>query len=323
MMKIIGRAGREDIAYVYLAELDENKYIEFVESVQPPIPREDKWVLIVSTLFGCPVGCKICDAGGWYKGRLTKEDILRQIDYLVSQRYPDKKIPANKFKVQFARMGDPLLNSNVLDVLTELPNRYDAPGLMPCISTIAPAKTDIFFDRLIEIKTQLFAGGKFQMQFSIHSTDRAIRDKFIPIKKWLLPQIARYGERFYKEGDRKIALNFALAENSPIDPQILSEYFNPELFLIKLTPVNPTISARQNGISNLLFSDSDDHVSRLVTSLKDRDFEVIVSIGEPEENRIGSNCGQLVRSFITDKSVPRTEMEEPPAYQYEILNCSN
>ena len=93
-MKIIGRAGREDIAYVYLADMDNGHFVEFVESVQPPIPREDKWVLIVSTLFGCPIGCKICDAGGWYKGRLSKEDILRQIDYLVTQRYPYKKIPS-------------------------------------------------------------------------------------------------------------------------------------------------------------------------------------------------------------------------------------
>lgn len=320
-MKIIGRAGCEDIAYVYLAELAENKYIEFVESVQPPIPREDKWVLIVSTLFGCPVGCKICDAGGRYKGKLSKEDILQQIDYLITRRYPDKKIPANKFKIQFARMGEPSLNNNVLDVLSELADRYDAPGLMPCISTVAPAKTDSFLEKLTGIKEQFYSNGKFQMQFSIHSTDRAIRDEFIPIKKWHLPQIAEFGERFFKKGDRKIALNFALAENSPIDPQILSEYFNPELFLIKLTPVNPTISARQNGINNILISDSEDYVSRLVSSLKERDFEVIVSIGELEENQIGSNCGQLVKSFITNKDVPQTEIEKSQAYQYEILNC--
>jgi 23S rRNA (adenine2503-C2)-methyltransferase len=320
-MKIIGRAGREDIAYVYLAELDENKHVEFVESVQPPIPREKKWVLIVSTLFGCPVRCKICDAGGWYKGRLSKEEIFRQIDYLVMKRYPDKKIPADKFKIQFARMGEPSLNNNVLEVLEELPDHFDAPGLMPCISTVAPAKTDMFFSRLIEIKNRLYAGGKFQMQFSIHSTDRAIRDKFIPIKKWHLPQIAEYGERFYNDGDRKIALNFALAENSPIDSNILSEFFNPKLFLIKLTPVNPTITARQNGIKNILSSGTENSISRLVSSLKEKDFEVIVSVGELEENRIGSNCGQFVRSFLSNKSVSQTPIEDLPAYQYEILNC--
>ena len=72
-MRIIGKTGREDIALVYLAETKEGKLVEFVESVQPPIPRDEKWVLIVSTLYGCPVGCLFCDAGGWYDGKLSKE----------------------------------------------------------------------------------------------------------------------------------------------------------------------------------------------------------------------------------------------------------
>jgi len=318
-MKLIGRTGDENIAFVYLAEMANDKYVEFVESVQPPIRREDKWVLIVSTLYGCPVACSICDAGGWYKGRLSKEDLFNQIDYLVTSRYPDNRIPAKKFKIQFARMGDPALNKNVLDVLEELPNRYHAPGLMPCISSVAPFKTDLFFNRLIEIKNRLYTGGDFQMQFSIHSTVESVRDRLIPIKKWSLSRISQYGEEFYKNGDRKIALNFALAENLPINPRILKEYFNPEIFLIKLTPVNPTLSAGEKGINNRLLSESDDYVKQLVFSLKESGFDVIISIGELEENRIGSNCGQLVRSFLMNKSMSINEIESSPAYQYEIV----
>ena len=51
-MRIIAKTGKENIAMVYIAEMDNGKLIEFVESVQPPIPREKKWVLIVSTLYG-------------------------------------------------------------------------------------------------------------------------------------------------------------------------------------------------------------------------------------------------------------------------------
>ena len=43
-MKIIAKTGKENIAMVYIAEMDNGKHIEFVESVQPPIPREKKWV---------------------------------------------------------------------------------------------------------------------------------------------------------------------------------------------------------------------------------------------------------------------------------------
>lgn len=314
-MKIIGKTGRDDIAVVYMAEMADGKYVEFVESVQPPIPREEKWVLIVSTLYGCPIGCLICDAGGQYLGKLSKSEILAQIDYLVSCRYPNHKVPVAKFKVQFARMGDPSLNSAVLEVLKDLPARYETPGLMACISTVAPARTDDFFEELLDIKQQYYSGGRFQMQFSIHSTSRKMRDSIIPIKKWDFARIAEYGRNFYRKSDRKIALNFALAESVPINPDVLFDYFDPDIFLIKLTPVNPTISAMRNRIKNLLQDDFRTGIGQLLAGLREKDYEVIVSIGELEENRIGSNCGQYVKSFLQNGSKP----EE--AYEYDVLDC--
>ena len=56
-MKIIYQRCNESLAKVYIAEFKDGYPIEFVESVQPPYPKEEKWVLIVSTLKGCPVEC--------------------------------------------------------------------------------------------------------------------------------------------------------------------------------------------------------------------------------------------------------------------------
>jgi 23S rRNA (adenine2503-C2)-methyltransferase len=109
-MKIVATAGTEEIAQVYIAEFAGGKRVEFCESVQPPFPRREKWVLIVSTLFGCPVGCLMCDAGQTYGGKLSAEQILAQIDFLVKERYPDGVIDVEKFKIQFARMGEPAFN---------------------------------------------------------------------------------------------------------------------------------------------------------------------------------------------------------------------
>ena len=143
-MKILGSAGREDVAIVYIAEFEAGELVEFVEAVQPPIAREDKWVLLVSTLYGCPVECAICDAGGFYHGKSPKDKILAQIDFMVRKRYPSRVIPCRQFKIQFARVGEPSFNPQVLDVLETLPERYDAPGLMPSLSTIAPIGILIF-----------------------------------------------------------------------------------------------------------------------------------------------------------------------------------
>jgi len=200
-MKILAQLGREDIATVTLAECAPNRHIEFVESVQPPTPRDRKWVVIISTLFGCPVGCAMCDAGSHYAGKLSANEMLAQIDHCVDRRYVDRRVPCRQFKIQFARMGEPAFNPAVLDVLETLPPRYDAPGLMPSISTIAPASCEVFFDRLIEIKKRLYAAGRFQMQFSIHSTDAKARDRLMPVKKWSFARMASFGERFIDLGD--------------------------------------------------------------------------------------------------------------------------
>jgi len=292
-MQVIAKAGREDIATVYIAEMENGKLIEFVESVQPPIPKEEKWVLIISTLYGCPVACRFCDAGNDYKGKLSYDDIFFQIDYLIKKSFPDRKIPIKKFKIQFSRMGEPAFNNNVLDILDDLPTIYDARGLMPSISTVAPAGTDKFFERLLEIKNKYY-NQKFQFQFSIHTTDIKLREWLIPIKTWSFEQMSEYAKSFYKKGDRKITLNFALAEGMSIDPNILLQYFSPELFLIKITPVNPTYKANKNNISSAIQPQKE---YGLVDILSNEGYDVILSIGELEENQIGSNCGQYITNY--------------------------
>src|SRR5512138_460511 len=164
-MKVIKKTGDNSLASVYVAESEEGKLIEFVESTQPPFTREEKWVLVISTLYGCPVDCLFCDAGGNYKGRLSYEDLLFQIDYPIREYYPDLNVPAKKFKIQFARMGEPSFNPNVLQLLEDLPQLYHIPGFIPSLSTIAPRGTNTFFNRLLDLKKDRYPT-TFQLQFS-------------------------------------------------------------------------------------------------------------------------------------------------------------
>lgn len=301
-MKIVATAGTEEIAQVYIAEFTGGKRVEFCESVQPPFPRRKKWVLIVSTLFGCPVGCLMCDAGQTYEGRLSAEQILAQIDFLVKGRYPDGVIDVEKFKIQFARMGEPAFNPAVLDVLAALRNRYRAPGLIASLSTIAPARREPFFERLLEIKKRHYAAGAFQFQFSVHSTDDAWRDRLAPVRKWSFSEMAAYGEQFFETGDRKITLNFALAREAPVEPSILARFFDPGRFLIKITPLNPTYKASEQGLSSYLAPCAQGADDAVVEGLRREGYDVIVSIGEVEENRIGSNCGQYILEHLKGRA---------------------
>lgn len=297
-MKVFSVAGNPDLATVYMADMGDGRMIEFVEACQPPYKRDERWILMVSTLYGCPVKCLFCDAGGGYQGKPSAEEILMQIDYMVAQWFPDGVIPASKFKIQFARMGEPALNMAVLDALEELPRRYNMKSVMPSISTVAPIGTDAFFERLMDVKNRLYPNGSFQFQYSIHTTDVARRNQLIPVRKWDFARMADYGRRFHRDGDRKITLNFALAADSPIETEVLTRYFDPALYLIKLTPVNPTSRATQNNLSSFIDPLNPNSAQSIVDSLKRAGYDIIVSIGEVEENEIGSNCGQYVLNYL-------------------------
>lgn len=297
-MKIIARAGRDDIAVVYICELDRGRLVECVESLQPPKPRVEKWVLLVSIMCGCPIGCAMCDAGGFYYGKPTAGEIFEQIEFLVRRRYPDLRVPSGQFKIQFSRMGEPSLNPAVTEVLNELPSRFNAPGLMPSLSTVAPAGTEKFFERLLEIKHEKYTGGAFQFQFSLHTTDLHLRDEIIPVRKWSFAEMSSYGDRFYVKGDRKITLNFALSDTAAVDAAVLLEYFCPEKYLIKITPINPTYRASSNSLSSFLDIRLPDKGMDVSDALRAAGYEVIISIGNTEENLIGSNCGQFLHAHL-------------------------
>jgi 23S rRNA (adenine2503-C2)-methyltransferase len=300
-MKVIQRTEDSDIATVYIGENGKGQKIEFVESIQPPFSRQQKWVLIISTMYGCPVGCSFCDAGGYYEGKLSHEELLCQVDYLIRSRFPDGKVPSEKFKIQFSRMGEPSFNKNVLQLLRDLPTLYDIPGFIPSLSTVAPHGTDHFFEELLSLKKLLYPK-TFQFQFSIHSTDETQRKNLIPVKKWDFGKMASYGKRFFDEGGKKITLNFALTKKSIVSAQTLRKYFDPNIFLIKLTPVNPTFSARKNRLDTTADILDNGH-SHLYQELVSTGFKVIVSIGEQEENLIGSNCGQYIQAMLREGDV--------------------
>jgi len=320
-MMVIAEYGRDDLAKVYVARMrDENgQYdarrhtIEFVESLQPPHPRQEKWVVIVSSLFGCPVSCMFCDAGGAYAGRLTADEMLEQVEYLARKRFPDGKVATGKFKVQFARMGEPSLNPAVLDAMERLPRIYDSGILHVSLSTVAPSLAGArrFFERLIEVKNRHYTGGRFQLQFSVHTTGTEERDRLMPVKKWSLDEIAQYGRRFAspENGDRKVTLNFAPVSGYPIDTKMLRKTFDPEIFLIKLTPLNPTVSARESALKSSIDPGDSRTSDEIVRSFEKDGYEVILSIGELEENRIGSNCGQFVQKALGARVMPKDSYE--------------
>ncbi len=298
-LKVVASRGDDDLARVFVAELADGARIELVEAVQPPVPRADKWVLIVSTLRGCPVGCGFCDAGGGYHGKLSAAEITDQVDWLVQRRYGDAAarvgpVPVRRIKVQFARMGEPALNDAVLDAIEQLDERGHLGAWMPSISTVAPAGRERFFERLRAIKEIRFGDGRMQMQFSLHTTDEAQRRALVPIRSWSFAQMAAWGDRFFAPGDRRITLNFAAAQHLPLEPTRLLDHFDPARYLVKLTPINPTHAARDAGLTSRIDPSDPARCEAVAEDFRRAGYVTLVSIGELRENDIGSNCGMAV-----------------------------
>ncbi|MFA5138579.1 MAG: radical SAM protein [Elusimicrobiota bacterium] len=285
---------------LYLASRrgEPDKWFEFTDCVDPPHPREKKWVAMISSQFGCAVGCRFCDAGRQgFRGNLTVEELLGQVRYVLSL-HPDVD-PASvpKLKIHFARMGEPSLNKAVLRALELLGRPGRPPGLMPSLSSVAPRcpLSRSFFDELIRVKDRFYGGGCFQLQFSIHSTDEEARAAIIPIRKWDLAEIAEYGDRWFKPGDRLLTLNFALADPIPFDPAVVERVFPQDRFLIKFTAVHTTQRATENALTNVWYK-APPRIEALGEDLKKRGYQVIINPSWPQEIEGGLSCGQLASS---------------------------
>lgn len=293
-MRRIASSGNPDLAMVHIAEDERGRQLEFVDSIQPPRTRDEKWVVIVSTMFGCPVGCRMCDAGGGFKGKVDAEGMLWQVREAVAHRFDNGSPRTRMLKVQFARMGEPALNGAVLDALVGLRREYPDTNVVASVSTVGPRASRGFFPRLREVKDEHYPGGAFQLQFSIHSTDPAVRSQLCPIKTLTFDEMASVGAAFRDTGDKRVTLNFCLIEGVPIDPVVARRHFDPEHFLVKLTPLNPTLRAGEAGLVSLIGKDREDAAQGFVEAFREQGFDVLLSIGEYEENQIGSNCGQYL-----------------------------
>jgi 23S rRNA (adenine2503-C2)-methyltransferase len=85
----------------------------------------------------------------------------------------------------------------------------------------------------------------------------------------------------------------------PVEPGVLLRHFDPSKFLIKITPLNPTYRAVENKLSSYIDPQIEDNGYDIVEALKNAGYQVIVSIGEVEENLIGSNCGQYIKRHLS------------------------
>lgn len=272
------------------------------------MPLTEKWVITISTQYGCSMGCNFCDVPKVGPGKnATFYDLIRQV--LTGIKLHPEIQWTNRLNIHYARMGEPTWNPNILDATkwlkTHIDNEYK---IHPVVSTMMPKKNEwlkTFIHTWMRIKNRLLQG-EAGLQLSINSTNEAQRSIMFNGNAHTIESIAKIMEGVIPNG-RKITLNFAIADYE-IDPSVLLKYFNPADYIIKLTPMHKTVEAVKNGIQTsgdyTTFYPYQDDEERL----KHVGYDVLVFIASEYEDLGLITCGNAILSG----SLPSVPYEEIP-----------
>jgi 23S rRNA (adenine2503-C2)-methyltransferase len=264
---------------------------------QKMLPLSKKWVITISTQYGCSMGCTFCDVPKVGPGiNATACDMYNEIRIGLAL-HPEIK-EGERLNVHFARMGEPTWNPDVLTVGENAMGFGHFRVVHPVVSTMMPWKNvwlePFLYKWLVDIKNNLY-NGDAGLQISVNSTNYEERQKMFNGNAMPLNYIGQMLEYWPKPRGRKITLNFAIA-NYTIDAKYLRSLFNPEKFVCKLTPMHKTLKAIENGIETKGDYTSMYPYKEVEENLKAEGFDVLVFIASKEEDLGRITCGNAILS---------------------------
>lgn len=261
------------------------------------LPLTEKWVITVSTQYGCSMGCSFCDVPKVGLGRnCTTNDIIGQVHAAMAQ-HPDIT-SGKRLNLHYARMGEPTWNMNVLESARILAKELEGfTEFHPVVSTMMPKDNKhlkAFLTKWVEIKNQ-FLLGDAGLQLSINSTDEMERYVMFNGNALSLDGIADIMNALPRPVGRKYTLNFAVADFQ-INPEVLLKRFNPSDYIIKLTPMHKTNSAELNQIRTQGIATSYYPYQEHERVLREAGYDVLVFIASEEEDASRITCGNAILS---------------------------
>lgn len=276
------------------------------------MPLEEKWVITLSTQYGCSMGCKFCDVPKVGKGvNATFDDLKNQIVNAL-QLHPEVEA-TKRLNIHYARMGEPSFNPSVLDVSYEL-RKIIRPFIgrsliHPVFTTMMPKNHRHLYKILnewtIDIKNDFYRGDA-GLQLSINSTSDVQREDMFNSNSLCLKDISNIGKDLIQPKGRKYALNFALADEYEVNAEKLRDLFDPKKFMVKITPLHKTISCDENNIQTTNGYDYFTPYKDTEEALKKVGFDVLVFIPSYEEDLGRITCGNAILSG----SLPECTYEE-------------
>lgn len=260
------------------------------------VPLEDKWVITISTQYGCSMLCEFCDVPNVGPGKnATFDDLIRQVLTGIAS-HPEVSY-SNRLNIHYARMGEPTWNPNVLDATKWLKTHVDPEyKIHPVVSTMMPRNNvwlKTFIHTWMRMKNRLL-GGEAGLQLSINSTSEVERARMFHRNAHSLEDIAKIMEGIVPKG-RKITLNFAVADYE-VDAKVLRKLFDPMDYIVKLTPMHITDAAKGRGLKTSGDAVSSYAYAELEEALEGVGYDVLVFVASKEEDESRITCGNAILS---------------------------
>jgi 23S rRNA (adenine2503-C2)-methyltransferase len=260
------------------------------------LPLTEKWVITISSQYGCSMNCNFCDVPKVGPGiNATTKDLVNQV--LTGLKLHSEIKNSKRLNIHFARMGEPTFNNSVLRATELLYQKLNGQYILhPVISTIMPKNNKLLKNFILDwmdLKNNMLEG-EAGLQISINSTDEKERKIMFNNNALSLRTISNIMKNIRPRG-RKITLNFAIA-NYIINPRILLKYFNPRFYIIKLTPMHKTLTAIENDIKTKGDYTTYYPYKKYEISLKKAGYDVLVFIASLEEDLGRITCGNAILS---------------------------
>ena len=266
------------------------------------MPLSEKWVVTISTQYGCSMGCTFCDVPKVGPGKnATTDDMIGQV--VAGLRVHPGVTQTDRLNIHFARMGEPTWNRDVLEAAEWF--RYCLPRMgyrvHPVISTMMPSRNAGlagFLRSWMQIKNVAY-GGEAGLQLSINSTKETQRSEMFGGNNMDLPGCGLLMREIIRDTGvrgRKIALNFAVSDGTIIDGDMLARWFDPAHFMCKLTPMHVTRACEDHGIQTTAGYTAFAPYKHHERALEEAGFDVLVFVPSQEEDDGRITCGNAILS---------------------------
>lgn len=247
----------------------------------------ERTVICCSVQSGCPVGCKFCGTGKKFIRNLKAEEIVEQINMVLTDKnlINDINERCKKLQFMFMSMGEPMLNFIEVEKAIRILNQK-FPNAQLLLSTMA-VNDDNVFSNLIKLSKEI---SKVGLQFSIHKSNDKERNELIPFKnKMGLEKIRDAGIMWWNETGRHPYLNYCIdgTNNSERDFINLTQLFSPLIFNFTFS----VVCSKDETMKDASFRNLE-----VIKQFQNKFFEKgynVRTFDPAGQDDIGGGCGQL------------------------------